>query len=248
MRFIEELSFNAWPSSQTMYYDGWVLRISGGHRSRRVNSVNALYPSTIDLEEKIDHCEQIYRARGQRAVFKLTESTQPDGLDSALEKRGYAYEAPTSVQMLTLDDVEKSAINSITVDTELTEEWYESFCSLGEVDSRYRETLHELLSNVVPQAGFASLRVRGEIMVVGLGVVDAGYVGLFDVVTDERSRLQGLGTQLILNLLHWGVEHGARHAYLQVMTENTPATRLYHKLGFRQEYLYWYRTKPFENL
>ena len=40
-----------------------------------------------------------------------------------------------------------------------------------------------------------------------------------------------------------GKDNGARNAYLQVMTRNTPAVRLYTSLGFTEQYRYWYLQK-----
>jgi GNAT superfamily N-acetyltransferase len=46
-------------------------------------------------------------------------------------------------------------------------------------------------------------------------------------------------------MLGWAQENGARHAYLGVVELNSPARRLYDKLGFREAYRYWYRVpKP----
>jgi ribosomal protein S18 acetylase RimI-like enzyme len=45
------------------------------------------------------------------------------------------------------------------------------------------------------------------------------------------------------NLLAWGKQNGAQHAYLQVMLNNVPALHLYSQLGFKQVYEYWYRIK-----
>ena len=76
---------------------------------------------------------------------------------------------------------------------------------------------------------------------VGLGVAENGFVGLFDLVTDEKFRNRGFGKELVLNLIEWGKQNGAQRAYLQVMLNNAPALHLYEKLGFREVYQYWYR-------
>ena len=57
---IEELSINAWPALQTMLYAGWVLRFAAGY-TRRANSINPLYGSTIEVGEKIQACERAFR-------------------------------------------------------------------------------------------------------------------------------------------------------------------------------------------
>ena len=49
---IEELSMNAWPTMQTMLYDGWVLRSADGY-IKHANSVYPLYPSELNLDVKI---------------------------------------------------------------------------------------------------------------------------------------------------------------------------------------------------
>jgi hypothetical protein len=72
IRYLEELSFNAHPSLQTQYYDGWVLRFANGYSSR-ANSVNAIYPSTIDLKEKIEECEKRYFKHDLPCIFKVTD-------------------------------------------------------------------------------------------------------------------------------------------------------------------------------
>jgi ribosomal protein S18 acetylase RimI-like enzyme len=56
-------------------------------------------------------------------------------------------------------------------------------------------------------------------------------------------RNQGLGRRLCAALMHWGhAAHSADTAYLAVMQSNTPAQHLYARLGFREQYIYWYRT------
>src|SRR5258708_12552591 len=101
IRFIEELSFNAWPALQTLHYDGWILRFAEGY-ARRANSVNPVYESSLPTHTKISFCQQLYSARGLDTVFKITEAVQPNDLDSILEVEGYRQEPLTSVQTLSL--------------------------------------------------------------------------------------------------------------------------------------------------
>lgn len=68
-------------------------------------------------------------------------------------------------------------------------------------------------------------------------------MGLFDIATEAGRRRRGLAQRLIGHLLHWGALHGARRAYLQVEVRNEPARALYERLGFREVYRYWYRTR-----
>ena len=72
-RHIEELTLNAWPPLEILLHDGWVLGFSNGY-TRRANSIHPLYPSSLDVQEKITTCEGMYAARGQDTVFKLTSS------------------------------------------------------------------------------------------------------------------------------------------------------------------------------
>jgi ribosomal protein S18 acetylase RimI-like enzyme len=73
--------------------------------------------------------------------------------------------------------------------------------------------------------------------------VEGSYVGLFDLVTGTGYRRRGYGLQLVQGMVQWGKAQGARTAYLQVMRNNEPALALYAKLGFREQYCYWYRVK-----
>lgn len=94
---IEELSINAFPAISTELYDGWILRYSDGY-TYRGNSINPLYSSTIDLENKIEYCEYKYFEKGLPCVYKMTENAD-EGLDSSLEKRGYTIEKSADIMV-----------------------------------------------------------------------------------------------------------------------------------------------------
>ncbi len=240
---LEELSMNAWPSLQTLLDDGWVLRFASGY-TRRANSIHPIYASMRDINEKIAACAEMYRARNLRVVFKMTRAAQPEHLDEILERKGYASEAPTSVQVLDLRAVPPPTHRDVLLSEWLTQEWVGDYCRLNAVVVQHQATMRQMLANIVPARCFIALRAAGRVVAVGLGVAENGFVGLFDLVTDEEFRQRGLGTQLILNLLDWGKHNGSSRAYLQVTLNNSPALRLYEKLGFREVYQYWYRVKP----
>ena len=85
------------------------------------------------------------------------------------------------------------------------------------------------------------IRHGGGVVATGLTIVEDGWAGLFDIVTDNAVRRQGYGQQLVHGLLKAAWALGARQAYLQVTADNTAARTLYARLGFQQRYQYWYR-------
>ena len=240
---IEELSLNAWPADQSMLYDGWVLRFADGY-TKRANSVNPLYASTFDLEEKIAFCESIYPEQKLDVVFKLTSASCPNNLDDVLSTMGYKIDSPTSVRLLEL----KSSAVKLAAEAEwkesLSDQWLDAFCRMSAVEDRRRESLRRILLNILPGRCFASLMVDEKIIAAGLGVLQAGYIGLFDIIVDQKFRGRGFGRQIVESILSWGKQNGAQHSYLQVMLNNPSALRLYSKIGFVEKYQYWYRIKP----
>ena len=239
---IEELSLNAWASLQTLLYDGWVIRFANGY-TKRANSINPLYPSGISLEEKLQFCESLYREKNLPVVFKLTPAVHPQDLDDRLGERGYHKDSPTSVQTVNLEAMHLQVPSEIQIQESLSTDWLENFCTMSAISETHKETLQQILTNIVPRHCFVSLTSDGSTVACGLGVLQSGYIGLFDIVTDPDSRRRGYGQQVVSSILAWGKENGANTAYLQVMLNNPPALHLYAKLGFSEIYQYWYRIK-----
>jgi ribosomal protein S18 acetylase RimI-like enzyme len=242
IRTIEELSMNAWPAIQSMLYDGWVLRSADGY-TKRANSVYPLYPSEINLDEKIKFCASFYRTRGLPAVFKMTQASTPADLDSRLDALGYHTDSPTSVQTLDLKQMNSEEPTDVDLTSDDTEAWHESFARMNNVGSDHRATHENILRAIMPDRCYASISMDGNIIGCGLSVLQAGYLGIFDIVVDLDHRGHGHGTHLMQALLAWGKRAGANASYLQVMCNNQPALRLYEKLGFLEKYQYWYRIK-----
>jgi N-acetylglutamate synthase len=224
------------------------LRFAGGY-TRRANSVNPIYRVDEDdpqaVIEQIERAEQIYRARNQPVIFKMTPLAQPANLDEILAKRGYTLDAPTGVRLLSLDEfpLESNPGVEIRLETKPSPLWIETFAEFSALSEGQQWALQGIITNIMPLAGFVTLCVDGRPLACGLGVLEREMIGLYDIVTAPAARGQGYGTQLLHALLAWGKTNGAQHAYLQVMNNNLPAQRLYDKLGFREIYQYWYRVK-----
>ncbi len=240
IRSIEELSMNAWPAIQTLYYDGWVARFAAGY-TRRANSVYPLYSSKIELDEKIQTCEFLYRSRNLPAAFKLTNASTPEDLDACLDVHGYRVDSPTSVQLLDLSQNKFKTDGGVELTDTETKAWHEAFARMNNVSPENRTTHENILRAILPEKCCAAIYAGERVIGCGLGVLQAGYLGIFDVVIDLDHRGQGLGRNLMLGLLAWGQGRGANLAYLQVMCNNEPAMSLYKKIGFQEKYGYWYR-------
>jgi N-acetylglutamate synthase len=242
IRMIEEHALNAWPSLQTLLLDGWMVRFANGY-TRRANSVNPLYASQHEAGEKVRACERWYRERGLKVVFKMTAASQPGDLDAFLAAQGYETDARTSVQLMELGALGGAPAAGVTLDAAVTDAWFAAFCEMSGADRRHHPTMRQLLNLILPEARFAALSQNGRVAACGLGVLQGGYIGLFDIAVAPELRRRGYGQQLVASLLAWGKGAGAQTAYLQVMLNNAPALRLYEKVGFREVYQYWYRVK-----
>jgi ribosomal protein S18 acetylase RimI-like enzyme len=239
---IEELSMNAWPAMQTMLYDGWVVRSADGY-TKRANSVYPLYDSKMALDVKIEFCESLYRDLGLPAVFKMTKASTPENLDARLESLGYRIDSPTSVQTLDLGVKKHEIPSDVDLASDDTEAWHEAFARMNNVSPDRRTTHENIVRAITPGKCYASISADGRMIGCGLGVLQAGYIGIFDIVIDPEHRGQGHGTRLMEALLAWGKGTGANASYLQVMCNNAPALRLYENLGFQERYRYWYRIR-----
>jgi ribosomal protein S18 acetylase RimI-like enzyme len=240
VRLIEELSLNAWPAIHTILYDGWILRFADGY-TRRANSINPLYPSSLDLQKKITACEQIYKEKNQKVIYKITSCSLPARLDEELELRGYKIDASTSIQLLDLSNKTIPASPLVNYRYVITEEWLEAFSTFSNITGHNKIALQQILKSIILKKCFVSINSGRQIIACGLGVIQNGYMGIFDIVTDASYRKKGFATNIMEGLLSWGKANGVHTAYLQVMLNNDPALRLYEKLGFKEEYRYWYR-------
>jgi GNAT superfamily N-acetyltransferase len=237
---MEELSLNAWPAPKVLFYDGWVVRFAGGYTGR-ANSVTPLRAGTINLEEKIRFCCEMYRRHGLPAKFKLTAASQPPGLEAALAGQGFRADGGAIVQVAELAELSREFDRRVREHS--IEEWADALVALGEDQPRNLPMLRAIVGAFAVPTSLVLMHDQGRIAAAGMAVLQDRWIGLFHIVTHHEMRRQGCGYSVVQTLLNWGKSNGAERAYLQVVPGNVPARGLYDGFGFRDayEYQYWRR-------
>jgi N-acetylglutamate synthase len=239
-RRLEEVAMNAWPALQLVLFDGWIIRFAQGY-TKRANSVNPLFESHLDVVGKIATCERLFAAKDLPTVFRLTPFASPPQLDEVLAQRGYGVIDQTLVMHLDIQQARIQGTPRVALREEALYDWLSIFCRLSEEPLAQHHT-HAAMLDLIPATRLlVSLVDADTVVACGMGVLEQDYFGLFSLVTALQQRNRGHGTRLVVGMLQWAREHGATQAYLQVVQRNTPARRVYTKVGFQEAYRYWYR-------
>jgi ribosomal protein S18 acetylase RimI-like enzyme len=131
----------------------------------------------------------------------------------------------------------------LEVSEEFDPAWFALYCASEEVSGHAAAMRSSILQRIALPHGYALLRIGGQPAAVGLGVVEAGWLGIYCMATLPAFRRQRGASAVLRTLAIWGQLYDAQMAYLQVMQNNTPAQGLYARAGFATAYHYHYREK-----
>lgn len=107
----------------------------------------------------------------------------------------------------------------------------------NEIDGRMCFGRLQVPDNNAPEGIRTVAITRGTLTESDDGRVWLGFSAV-EVAADMRRR--GLGTLLGIHMMHWGAQHGADSAYLQVLGSNEPGIALYRTLGFTEHHRHRY--------
>ena len=245
---LETLAANAWPAAESAELAGWRLRYAAGV-TRRANSV---WPNEavgeVPVAEKVAAVAAFYRARNLPARYQMSPAAQPADLDDYLAVQGYVATAHTAVQAALVTTILAKTPPLrlhpefvIEVAEEFDEGWFAAYADFAEENAAGFATRAEIIQRIASPTGFALLRIDDQPAAVGLGVVDAGWLGIFCMGTAPTFRRRGAARAILRTLTIWAQMQGAEAAYLQVMDSNTAARPLYASIGFQTLYHYHYR-------
>ncbi len=240
---LETAGFNAWPAFQQLLMAGWLIRFAEGY-TKRANSANYLHPSITPLDQLVSWCEQLYAARKLPSTFRLVDRTETLPIDRFLAEQGYQAIDPSVVLQCPVAQLKLPHGTSATFTLCPPDSWIPIHAAASRTGTSAQELHRRILAQVMLPRVLGAIVVGGQPVACGMGVIDRGLFGLFDLVTHPAQRRRGYGSQLIAGLIGWAKDQGATTCYLQVTQHNQPARALYHKLGFREAYRYWYRVKP----
>lgn len=264
IRYIEELSLNAWPSHMMELYDGWLIRFSHNY-TYRTNCVEQVGVSSINIEEKIAYCEKIYRDFGTPCHFKINPLI-PSSFDALLQDKGYEIRHVTEV--MTADTSRLSLMKpvsseydfenrlglpscvhyegdvSVMVRSVITDEWIRGVLHLnGTCESVLRRIVPSMYKAIPKQTISAFVEIDGRMVASGLGICDRDYVGLYAIYVSPGTRRRHYARAVCSTILNEAKALGAQRSYLQVVQGNIAAKSLYHSLGFNDFYTCWFRTR-----
>jgi GNAT superfamily N-acetyltransferase len=241
-RHLEFVSARAWPAEESEDLDGWTIRAAKGITWRANTVLPHSQLRNISLDSAINKAIEFYRERNIPPAFKMTNCCFPKNLDQILYERGFRKEMETYVQTTPISSrYDTNGKFTVRMVPKIDQDWIAAYQKLGGFDDFANQQRLGIINRIVAKKAFASVRAGGEIIGIGMGVIDYDMLGLFGIVTDPKHRGRGIATSINEFLLEWGRVNGARVSYLQVEKENEPALSLYAKCGFKTVYDYWYR-------
>ncbi len=237
IRQTEEHLMNAWPSLRTVMCNGWVFRQADGY-TKRANSANAL-AARGDFAATLASARSFYGS--SPTIFRLTPLAGPEP-DAVLSALGFERIDETLVMATAIADREIPLASGVAIETRCPEEWENGYAAAHDLTAEQRRGHRAILGRIAPlPTAFATLHDNGRAVAFGLGVVERGRLGLFDIVTSPAHRRRGAARKIVSTLLGWGRAQAAHTAWLSVIHANVDALPLYEQFGFRESYRYHYR-------
>ncbi|MGN6549081.1 MAG: GNAT family N-acetyltransferase [Pararhizobium sp.] len=244
VRRLEAVGFRAWPAASIQYDGSWQIRLTAGHPSKRLNSVNPLDPSDHrDIPGRIERAAHRFQAYERPLVFRQSPLAPPE-LESYFDGQGWPRFEETIVMIADMTALDLGeALDRLPVRD--IGRYVDASLRVHGRDRSLKPGLTEVLSSIRPASGLFVLEdgTSGP-AATALCIHDNDLAGIFELATRADLRRKGYGRKVVTTALRWARHHGAVKAWLQVEAANIPAVSLYRDLGFREVYRYAYRRPP----
>lgn len=241
VRRLEAVGFRAWPAASVHYDGSWLVRLTAGHPSRRLNSVNPLDPSdTRDIDIRLQKAAKKFADYGRPLLVRQTPLTPPK-LIAFMDEADWADAGRTIVMMGDLATLPRDEGLDHLPSRDVGR-FVDARIRVAGDDPALKPGLTEIINAIKPETGlFIFEDADFGPTAVTIAVHDNDLVGILQLGVAEERRAKGLGTAVLHAALRWAKLKGARQAWVQVEAENAAAIALYHRAGFKDVYQYSYR-------
>lgn len=251
IRAVEEAIAEAFPGIDNAWVEGWLCRAGDGI-TERSNTAVPLGPNAALQPVPEAGIREFYARHELPAALMV-----PDRIGRTAENlpgvRGPEILVMTR-ELTDLGDVPAPAHSGdagaihpdfagqpleLEVADQPTDEWLSRYHFRGEPLPEH--ALELLRKRIDGGLGFAQIRIGGVLAAITRATITSSsngrmFLGYSAVEVLPEFRRRGLATHLGKALLHWGAEHGAAEAYLEVIETNTAGRGLYHHLGFSEHH------------
>ena len=276
---LEAASLRARPALASVACQGYLILQASGF-SNRCNSVSVLEPDQYSFHsfEGVKAFVETEYARAKLPPLFRISPLYPPEVEPHLRRTGYERSGDDVVVMTfplrgalsctapSRSRQSSSLVTRLSITAKPPARWIETFGSLQNYSQWKNETHAKVLQKIHQSTGYVAIKLAGasakeneneSIIAFGLGVYDlsTGLVGIVDVLVDTAYRGQGLGGDVVLALLQWGLslresssvpidaEDSETLGWLQVVSSNKTGRRLYERIGFTECYRYHYLGK-----
>ncbi|WP_179875705.1 GNAT family N-acetyltransferase [Sinorhizobium sp. BJ1] len=241
VRRLEAVGFRAWPASTVLYDGSWLIRLTAGHSSKRLNSINPLDPSDYrDIGIRLAKAARRFSEHGRPLTVRQTPLTPPQ-LIAYMDGEGWTSFSHSLLMELDLTQSEPGEGMDHLPIKDLGR-FVDARIQIGNDDPAIKPALTEIITAIKPECGLFLFEDRDiGPTAVSLVVHDNDLAGIMQFSVAESVRRRGVGRALLDASLRWARLRGARKAWLQVEAANAAAVALYRKAGFAEVYRYLYR-------
>lgn len=241
VRRLEAVGFRAWPAASVHYDGSWLVRLTAGHPSRRLNSVNPLDPSDYrDIDIRLERAAKKFSDYGRPLLVRQTPLTPPK-LVAFMDAAGWSEAGRTTVMMAELAALARDDGMDHLPSRDVGR-FVDARIRVAGDDPALKPGLTEIINAIKPECGlFIFEEPDFGPTAVTIAVHDNDLVGILQLGVAAERRSKGLGIAVLHAALRWAKLKGARQAWVQVEDDNPAAIALYRRAGFKDIYRYSYR-------
>ena len=237
VRRFEAAGFRAWPAA-TLHYDrAWLIRLTGGHPAKRLNSINVLDPGDCqDIGPRIAAAAHRFETFGRPLTFRVSPLAGAP-VRAFLDAENWTRFDESLVMTQALEEIDFEQVMS-QIPLRDTARFISAAMTVNDFEPSVRPGLTQVVSSIEPESGLFLLEDGDRPVASAICVHDGELAGLFQVASSFSQRGKGFGRRVVLSAVKWARMRGARVAWLQVEADNEAAIGLYRSIGFREVYRY----------